>query len=178
MMTVLLLYAYSQGVSSSRQIERRCGEDLAFMYLTADARPDHDTICTFRRQHLAAFEALFLETLRLAQAAGVLKLGRIALDGTKIRANASKHKAMSYERMPERGAALQAEVQRLLGEAEALDRAEDERYGRDRRRQSRRGGRRSKLRGARGRRGPASRPSRPGRIPPPPRLRPRLSGTL
>jgi len=133
MMTVLLLYAYSQGLTSSRQIERRCGEDLAFMYLTADARPDHDTICTFRRQHLAAFEALFLETLRLAQAAGVLKLGRIVLDGTKIRANASKHKAMSYQRMPERKAALQAEVQRLLGEAEALDRAEDERYGRGRR---------------------------------------------
>jgi len=133
MMTVLLLYAYSQGLTSSRQIERRCGEDLAFMYLTADARPDHDTICTFRRQHLAAFEALFLETLRLAQVAGVLKLGRIALDGTKIRANASKHKAMSYQRMPEREAALQAEVQRLLAEAEALDRAEDERYGRGRR---------------------------------------------
>ena len=133
MMTVLLLYAYSQGLTSSRQIERRCREDLAFMYLTADAQPDHDTLCTFRRQHLAAFEALFLETLRLAQVAGVLKLGRIALDGTKIRANASKHKAMSYERMPEREAALRAEVQRLLREAEALDRAEDERYGRGRR---------------------------------------------
>jgi len=133
MMTGLLLYAYSQGITSSRQIERRCGEDLAFMYLTADARPDHDTICTFRRQHLVAFEALFLETLRLAQVAGVLRLGRIALDGTKIRANASKHKAMSYQRMPEREAALQAEVQRLLVEAEALDRAEDERYGRGRR---------------------------------------------
>jgi len=90
MMTVLLLYAYSQGLTSSRQIERRCREDLAFMYLTADACPDHDTICTFRREHLTAFTTLFLETLRIAQAAGVLKLGRIALDGTKIRANASK----------------------------------------------------------------------------------------
>lgn len=133
MMTVLLLYAYSQGMPSSRQIERRCREDLAFMYLTADACPDHDTICAFRRAHLAAFKTLFLETLRLAQEAGVVKLGRIALDGTKIWANASKHKAMSYARMPERQAALQAEVERLLADADALDRAEDEQYGRGRR---------------------------------------------
>ncbi len=133
MLTVLLVYAYSQGISSSRQIERRCREDLAFMYLTGDAQPDHDTICAFRRRHLAAFQALFLETLRIAQEAGVLTLGRIALDGTKIQANASKHKAMSYARMPERQAALQAEVERLLEEAEALDRAEDEQYGRGRR---------------------------------------------
>ena len=129
MLTVLLLYAYSQGIASSRQIERRCREDLAFMYLTADACPDHDTICAFRRRHLGAFQALFVETLRIAQEAGVLKLGRIALDGTKIRANASKHKAMSYGRMPERQAALQAEVQRLLEEAEALDQAEEQQYG-------------------------------------------------
>jgi len=133
MMTVLLLYAYSQGLTSSRQMERRCREDLAFMYLTADACPDHDTICAFRREHLAAFKTLFLETLRLAQEAGVGKLGRIALDGTKIRANASKHKAMSYARMPQRQAALQAEIERLLAEAEALDRAEDKQYGRGRR---------------------------------------------
>jgi transposase len=133
MMTVLLLYAYSQGLASSRQIERRCREDLAFMYLTADACPDHDTICAFRRAHLEAFTGLFLETLRIAQEAGVLKLGRLALDGTKIRANASKHKAMSYARMPERQAVLQAEIQRLLEEAEALDRAEDAQYGRERR---------------------------------------------
>lgn len=133
MMTVLLLYAYSQGITSSRQIERHCREDLAFMYLTADAQPDHDTICAFRRQHLAAFQPLFLETLRVAQAAGVLKLGRIVLDGTKVRANASKHKAMSYARMPEREAALRAEIERLLTEAEAIDQAEDQRYGRGRR---------------------------------------------
>jgi transposase len=133
MLTVLLVYAYSQGLSSSRQIERRCREDLAFMYLTGDARPDHDTICAFRRRHLDAFQTLFVDTLRIAQEAGVLKVGRIALDGTKIHANASKHKAMSYARMPERHAALQAEVQRLVEEAEALDRAEDEQYGRGRR---------------------------------------------
>jgi transposase len=133
MMTVLLLYAYSQGIMSSRQIERRCREDLAFMYLTGDARPDHDTICTFRRQHLDAFKQLFLETLHLAEEAGVLKLGRIALDGSKIRANASKHKAMSYARMPERLAVLRAEIERLLAEADALDRAEDEQYGPGRR---------------------------------------------
>jgi transposase len=133
MMTVLLLYAYSQGITSSRQIERRCGEDVAFMYLTADARPDHDTICAFRRQHLAAFEALFVETLRIAEAAGVLQLGRIAIDGSKIRANASKHKAMSYGRMPARAAAVREEIRRLLAEAEALDQAEEARYGRGRR---------------------------------------------
>ncbi len=133
MLTVLLLYAYSQGLSSSRQIERRCREDVAFMYLTGDTQPDHDTLCAFRRRHLGAFQALFLETLRIAQEAGALKVGRIALDGTKIRANASKHKAMSYARMPERQAALQAEVQRLLAEAEALDRAEEQQYGRGRR---------------------------------------------
>ncbi|MEK7823981.1 MAG: transposase, partial [Candidatus Eisenbacteria bacterium] len=130
---VLLLYAYSQGITSSRQIERRCREDLGFMYLTADACPDHDTICAFRREHLPAFQGLFLETLRIAQEAGVLKVGRIALDGTKIEANASKHKAMSYARMPDRQAALEAEIGRLLAEAEALDRAEDQRYGRGRR---------------------------------------------
>src|SRR6266849_6269810 len=133
MMMVLLLYAYSQGITSSRQLERRCQEDLAFMYLTGDAHPDHDTICAFRRQHLEAFRRLFLETLRIAEEAGLLKLGRIAVDGSKIRANASKHKAMSYARMPERHAALQAEVQRLVEEAEALDRAEDAQYGRGRR---------------------------------------------
>src|SRR2546427_1105949 len=133
MLTVLLVYAYSQGISSSRQIERRCREDLAFMYLTGDAQPDHDTICAFRRRHLDAFQTVFLETLRVAEEAGVLKVGRIALDGTKIHANASKHKAMSYARMPERHAALQAEVQRLVEEAEALDRAEDAQYGRGRR---------------------------------------------
>ena len=133
MMTVLLLYAYSQGVTSSRQIERRCREDLGFMYLTGDAGPDHDTICAFRRQHLDAFKRLFLETLRIAEEAGVLKLGRLALDGSKIRASASKHKAMSYARMPERQAALRAEIERLLTEADALDRAEDEQYGRGRR---------------------------------------------
>jgi transposase len=133
MLTALLLYAYSQRITSSRLIERRCREDVGFMYLTGDAQPDHDTICAFRRRHLDAFEALFLETLRVAQEAGALKLGRIALDGTKIRANASKHKAMSYARMPERQAALRAEVQRLLQEAEALDRAEDEQYGRGQR---------------------------------------------
>jgi transposase len=133
MLTVLLLYAYSQGITSSRHIERRCREDVAFMYLTGDSYPDHDTICAFRQRHLGAFAALFLETLRIAQEAGALKVGRIALDGTKIRANASKHKAMSYARMPERQAALQAEVQRLLEEAAALDQAEDAQYGRGKR---------------------------------------------
>lgn len=133
MLTVLLVYAYSQGLSSSRQIERRCREDLAFMYLAGDAQPDHDTICAFRRRHLAAFQTVFVETLRVAQEAGVLQVGRIALDGTKIRANASKHTAMSYARMPERHAALQAQVQRLVEDAEALDRAEDAQYGRGRR---------------------------------------------
>ena len=129
MMLRVLLYGYAIGVRSSRKLEGRLGSDAGFMFLAGGARPDHKTISEFRRRHLAALEALFLDSLLLCQGAGLVKLGRVALDGTKVKASASKHKAMSYGRMDEREAALAAEVARILDEAEAIDRAEDELYG-------------------------------------------------
>jgi len=129
MMLKVLLYGYAIGVRSSRKLEARLQRDVDFMYLAGQARPDHKTISEFRRRHLEAFEALFLDILRLCQQAGLVTLGRVALDGTKVKADASKHKAMSYARMPEREAALAAEVRRILAEAEAIDRAEDAEYG-------------------------------------------------
>lgn len=129
LMLKVLLYGYATGVRSSRRLEERLRNDVGFMYLAGQARPDHKTISEFRRRHLAALSGLFLESLRLCQAAGMVKLGRVALDGTKVKANASRHKAMSYGRMAEREAALEAQVKRILDEAEAVDRAEDARYG-------------------------------------------------
>lgn len=129
LMLKVLLYGYATGVRSSRRIEARLGADIDFMFLAGQARPDHKTIAEFRRRHLAAFEGLFLTALRLCQAAGLAKLGRVAIDGTKLKANASRHKAMSYGRMAEREAALAAEVRAILDEADAVDTAEDARYG-------------------------------------------------
>jgi transposase len=129
LMLKVLLFGYCTGVRSSRRLEERLGCDVRFMYLAGQARPGHKAIGEFRRRHLAAFTALFLESLHLCQRAGLVKLGRVALDGTKVKANASKHKAMSYAKMPEREAALEAEVARILAEAEATDRAEDALYG-------------------------------------------------
>jgi hypothetical protein len=129
MMLKVLLYGYATGVRSSRKLEERLGSDVGFMYLAGQTRPDHKTISEFRRRHLDAFHALFLDLLLLCRQAGLVKLGRVALDGTKVKASASKHKAMSYGRMPEREAALEAEVARILEEAEATDRAEDGLYG-------------------------------------------------
>ena len=129
MMLKVLLYGYAIGVRSSRKLEGRLGSDVGFMFLAVGARPAHEAISEFRRRHLAALEALFLDSLLLCQGAGLVKLGRVALDGTKVKASASKHKAMSYGRMDEREAALAAEVARILDEAEAIDRAEDELYG-------------------------------------------------
>lgn len=132
MMMALLIYAYCVGVPSSRKIEKATYESIAFRVLAADQHPDHDTICAFRRRHLQALAALFVQVLRLCQKAGLVKLGHVALDGTKVRANASKHKAMSYGRMEKSVAELEAEVQRLLAEAEAIDAKEDNRYGKGR----------------------------------------------
>jgi len=132
MMTLLLMYAYSQRIHSSREIERRCATDLAFRYLAAGARPDHDTICEFRRTHLEAFTALFVETIRLAQEGGLARLGHIAIDGSKVKANASKHKAMSYGRMDGATAKLKQEIEKLLAEVEAIDREEKRRFGKKR----------------------------------------------
>jgi len=129
LMLKVLLYGYASGVTSSRKLEARLAADVGFMYLAGQARPDHKTISSFRRRHLAAFAALFLQVLVLCQEAGLVKLGRVALDGTKVKANASRHKAMSYGRMTEREAQLAAEVQAILEEAEAVDAAEDAEFG-------------------------------------------------
>lgn len=133
LLTRLLLYGYCVGVVSSRAIERKTQEDVAFRYLAADQHPDHDTIANFRKQHLKALSGLFLQALQLCRKAGLVKLGHVAVDGTKIQANASKHKAMSYGRMGEAEQKLQAEVEELLRQAEAADAAEDTRYGKGRR---------------------------------------------
>ena len=129
MMLKVLLYGYAIGVRSSRKLEERLRSDVGFMFLAGGAHPGHKAIGEFRRRHLEAFGTLFPDILLLCQQAGLVRLGRVALDGTKLKADASKHKAMSYGRMDEREAALEAEVARILEEAEATDRAEDELYG-------------------------------------------------
>jgi transposase len=129
MMTALLLYGYSRGVYASRRLERACEERLDFLAVTAMNRPDHRTICEFRRRHLAALSDLFVQVLKLCQAAGLVHLGHVALDGTKIAANASKHKAMSYGRMKKAEAELKAEVDAWHAAAEAADAEEDARLG-------------------------------------------------
>jgi len=132
MMTKVLVYGYCVGVFSSRRIERRLVEDIAFRVLAADNQPNFRTISDFRKLHLKTLEGLFEQVLQIALEAGALKLGRVALDGTKVKANASKHKAMSYDRMVEKEKQLKAEVQQLLEQAEAADAEEDARYGKDR----------------------------------------------
>src|SRR5246500_3487090 len=133
MLTKVLVYAYCVGVFSSRKIQRRLGEDVAFRVLAAGNQPDFRTIADFRKLHLKALEELFQQMLRLTLETGTMKLGRVALDGSKFKANASKHKAMSYGRMDETEKRLREEVRKLLGQAEAADKEEDQRYGRDRR---------------------------------------------
>jgi len=133
MMVRLLLYGYCQGVVSSRKIERATHEDVAFRYLSADTHPDHDTIAAFRKRHLTALAGLFAQALQLCRKAGLVKLGHVAIDGTKIKANASKHKAMSYERMEETEQRLRQEVEELLRRAEETDAAEDAQYGKGKR---------------------------------------------
>jgi transposase len=133
MMTTLLLYSYCVGVFSSRRIEKACYEQIPFRVLTADQHPDHDTIAVFRRRHLKPLSALFVQVLRLCQKAGLVKLGHVSLDGTKVKANASKHKAMSYARMEKSAKELKEEVNRLLTEAQKVDDQEDDLYGKGRR---------------------------------------------
>ena len=133
MMTKVLIYAYCVGVFSSRQIQRRLAEDVAFRVLAAGNQPDFRTIADFRKQHLAALSELFEQVLHLALELGGHRLGRVAVDGTKVKANASKHKAMSFGRMPEKERQLQAEVHELLAQAEATDADEDRRHGPDQR---------------------------------------------
>jgi transposase len=129
MMTALLLYAYCTGVPSSRQIEKKTYEDVPFRVIAANRHPDHDSICEFRKRHLKALADIFMQTLRLCQEAGLVKLGHVALDGTKVKANASKHKAMSYGRMKKTKDELEKEIQGLLRTAEAVDKEEDKKYG-------------------------------------------------
>ncbi len=133
MMTKVLVYAYCVGIFSSRRIQRRLAEDVGFRVLAAGNEPDFRTIADFRKTHLAALTGFFEQVLDLARASGAPRLGRVALDGTKIKANASKHKAMSYQRMGEKQRQLRAEVKDLLAQAEAADAAEDAEYGADRR---------------------------------------------
>jgi transposase len=133
MMVRLLIYGYCRGVASSRRIERATYEDVAFRYLAADQHPDHDTIADFRKEHLTNLAQLFVQVLKLCQQAGLVKLGHVALDGTKVKANASKHKAMSYARMEEREQKLAEEVQALLAEAARVDAEEDGTYGKGKR---------------------------------------------
>jgi transposase len=131
MMVKILVYGYCVGVFSSRRIEKRLEEDVAFRVLAAGNQPDFRTISDFRKVHLKALEGLFQQVLRLALEAGAVKLGRVALDGSKVRANASKHKAMSYGRMQESEKRLREEVRELLKKAETEDKEEDKRYGRE-----------------------------------------------
>jgi len=133
MMVKVLLYAYCIGVASSRKIEKHLYEDVAFRILAANNTPDFRTISDFRKDRLKALAQLFLQVLKLCQRAGLVKLGHVALDGTKIKANASRHKAMSYQRMKEEESRLQAEVTELLKKAKATDEEEDRCYGKDKR---------------------------------------------
>ncbi len=132
MMTALLLYSYCCGLYSSRRIAKACRERVDFMSIVALDAPDFRTIADFRRRHVKALGALFKQILQLCEKAGLVRLGHVALDGTKIKANASKHKAMSYERMEKRAAELEAEVAKWLSAAEAADAEEDKLHGRDR----------------------------------------------
>ena len=133
MMTALLLYAYCQGVYSSRRIARGCEERMDFMAVTGLNRPDFRTVSDFRKRHLEALQGLFVQVLQLCQRAGLVKLGHVSLDGTKLKANASKHKAMSYERMGETERRLRREVREWFKQAQSADEADDRQHGDGRR---------------------------------------------
>ena len=133
MMVALLVYAYCRGVYSSRKIAQGCEERVDFMAVTALQKPDFRTISDFRKRHLKALKGLFGQVLKLCEEAGLVKLGHVALDGTKIHANASRHKAMSYGRMKGTEERLEQEVDKWLSEAERVDAREDELYGVDQR---------------------------------------------
>ena len=133
LMTALLLYGYSRGVYTSRRLELSCEERIDFRALVGGERPDHSTIAQFRKQHREALEGLFVQVLALCRDAGMVKLGHVALDGTKVRANASKHAAMSYKRMKEAEPELATQVQEWLDQAQQGDDADDAAYGEDKR---------------------------------------------
>lgn len=133
LMVKLLLYAYCTGTPSSRRIEQATYEAVPYRVLAANQHPDHDTLAAFRQQHLEVLAGLFTNVLALCQRAGLVQLGHVALDGTKVLANASKHKAMSYGRMAEAEQTLQQEIAALLAEAQRVDAAEDTQAGKGRR---------------------------------------------
>lgn len=129
MMVKLLLYAYCTGKPSSRKIEQATYDQVPYRFLAAEQHPDHDTIANFRSRHLSALADIFYQVLTIGREAGLVKMGHVALDGTKMKANASKHKAMSYERMDEAEARLKREIQELLDKAKQADETDDESYG-------------------------------------------------
>jgi hypothetical protein len=133
MMTKLLMYGYCVGVYSSRKIQLRLQEDVAFRVLAAGNETDFRTISDFRKIHLKTLSGFFEEALKIVQEAGTIELGRVALDGTKIKANASKHKAMSYDRMAQQEEAIREQVKELMAKAAATDAEEDARFGKDKR---------------------------------------------
>src|SRR5271154_6069549 len=129
LMARLLLYGYCIGVTSSRKIEQATYDNLAFRYLSADQHPDHDTLAAFRQEHVAALAGLFVQALRLCQKAGLVKLGNVAIDGTKIKANASTHRSVDYQKISEREQHWRSEVERLMNQAQQTDQEEDRRFG-------------------------------------------------
>ena len=133
MMVKALIYAYATGVFSSRKIASKLEEDVAFRMLAAGNFLQHRTICEFRRRHLKDFKKLFVQVVGLARETGIVRLGRLGIDGTKVRANASRRKAMSYGQMREQERQLKEEIEQLLAKAQQQDGEEDERYGEDRR---------------------------------------------
>jgi transposase/IS5 family transposase len=133
MMLKILIYAYATGTFSSRRIAQKIEEDVAYRVLAAGNFPQHRTICDFRREHLQRFIELFKQVVQIAKNSGLVKLGRVAIDGTKIKANASKHKAMSYDRMKQEEKRLENEIAELIKQAERTDRQEDQEYGSDQR---------------------------------------------
>ncbi len=133
LLTKLLIYGYAQGKVSSRKLERATYEEVPYRVLAGNSHPDHDSIASFRKRHLSALAGLFTQVLRLCQQAGLVKLGHVALDGSKLKASASKHKAMSYARLCRSEEELRKEVERLLAEAERKDQEEDRLYGKDKR---------------------------------------------
>jgi transposase len=133
MMLAVLIYAYCMGIHSSRKIEKETYEDVAVRILASNEHPHYTTIAAFRRTHLKRFKELFKQVLILCEQAGLVKLGHVSLDGSKIKANASKHKAMSYDRMQKREKEIQEQIEKLTEQAEKADSEEDERYGKDKR---------------------------------------------
>jgi len=129
LLTRLLLYGYCVGVTSSRRMERATHDDVAFRYLAANQHPDHDTIAAFRQQHLNVLAGLFVQALRLCQKAGLVKLGNVAIDGTKILANASTRRSVPYQKLTEREQYWKETVERLLQEGQRTDQEEDQRWG-------------------------------------------------